>query len=478
MDRLTTFLQSARPGATLNTALGFFEPGSLMIALDRDPKEAPLDDMVRGLGALLHERMHWLQFVGTTTGLFSAYLSALQAGMLFEVEPGSRDLSVADLPMLDGPQTPPDSRTWWLACERTLFTVTGAPRAYFEMLETHGGNSYQLRGISEFLWKMAKQVGVEPRVDEIMDQAISAAEFPANIHVAYLQVEDSALGAAHLMEVAARANEAWKLAEYARDDEPLRYEDFFYPPYSLARDIFYSIVEKPPTAGLELAMCVLADWALNLPLPPLSPLAGDLDSGRIPGTLFPFLVKALDTDYLPTAVNYYDEGGANELVRRIYSQVRERCPVETPLEIAEAVRTFFSPMNDVVVPDSLYSTTASGIADPADSLARLKYLTKVAYDAAGLRLKNPAFFPAPYLYYGRDRKAFHAIFDQIEPPLRAVGDHRFLPSRDDTAWFTFFYGAALQHEVAHSAAFCDAELLGDRLKHFTVRPSTPSRSRS
>jgi hypothetical protein len=473
-SELTQFLKTTRRkrAPTLNASLGFFDPTGLNVALTwgEGPNETT-ENRVAAMGALLHERMHWLQFIGTSAGHFSASLATLQAGLLFKEEWHEEPLSAADLPLLDCIRVPDDERTLWLACERDYAAIFGGPRPQLDGLERIGA-TFQLEAISRQLRDLgARVVRDHPSYERLQESLWAKAEFPKG-SVMMLDHDGVGLGATHCMETAARANEIFRLEEgLAMLDEnwALDEEAYWFDVYAVARALFFQITgRRPGEPKAELAMCVLADWALNCPLPPMIPFSGSLEKspGRFPGPFFAVLSHEVEVDTLPEPAGSRIEW-ANQATTAIYDQISEKVErVLTPLDMARTWAKSLEGLDEMSVPDDIYRKPPSGPIEPVDGVARLRYLSILWLRAARLRLEHPSFFALPFAYYATDRKFFHELWDPLEPPLVSSGPNRFVPTVDDPNWFAFFYLAAVQHVIGITGAYLNCQELGGLLREY------------
>lgn len=414
-----SFLQAHKPDPGLAATAGYFNPGALSVELHADPVGAPFDEMVAALGVLLHERTHWLQHVGTCAGLYSAYLAALQGALYLPHPQEIEDLALADLPLMGSARYSPDRSQFWLACEAAFVTVFGGTRAYFEGLQSRGA-LLALRAVERQVVEIASEVCDGDPDYDTLQKHLTPAHARKDSPVMLLSYADVGLGARHLMETVARINEIFRIADYqAARGEPITAAPFMSPPWSYARDLFFEILGRTPTAGLEAALCVLADWALMCPLPPLAPFE-DLSSVSLPGPVFVKLVEALAVDDIDEVLELGTDA-AGRFSRRIYDQVSQRCGMPTPPTLAALLRRAFTSVEQLRVPDDLYSVEPGDYPRQRHNSSRLRYVTKLARDAATLRIEHPGFFALPVLTYIESRRRFHELYDPIQPPLWSVG---------------------------------------------------------
>ncbi|MGN6254616.1 MAG: hypothetical protein ACTHO8_06495 [Solirubrobacterales bacterium] len=453
--------------------LGRFDPTGLHLSLHwEDSEDQPYENRIAAMGALLHERTHWLQFVGTAAGRFSVWLSTLQSGLLlYDVKDGP-PLSAEDLPLLSNPKVTETRRELWYSCEQVYASIFGAPQAYFDQLEA---NSKGL-GIPELghqLQDLGSQLLEGDDGYASYQGSVSSAQRQGT-KTALLRWEDGAFGAAHLMECGARLNELFRLSEGIEakgDGYEIDANAYLFPPYSTARDLYFEITGRTRQVEDEMAICVLVDWALNCPLPPVLPLGAVLGENPtlLPGPFFVWLAKNLDLDAITlpdseaTRVDW-----ADEFAVAIYDQIASKTEVLTPLQMGELTLKLFAGLDSMAIPESIYEILDQERGwRPIDSLSRLRYLSILTQRAMRLRVEHPGFFPLPVSYYTASRELFHEYWDPIQPPIISIGSKRWVPTFEDPAWFSFFYISAIQHELAMSAADCDCVGLGRRLAHFT-----------
>lgn len=463
---LARFLQQAKPESSLGSVLGYFSPGGLHLEVLIDPETDSESNRIQMLGTLLHERVHWLQHVGTSVGLFSSYLTTLQTNALVG-ENWAKVLPEMRLPLLEDERVSPDRRALWLACEAQSVAIFGGERAYFEEVARHGAR-FEREAISRYIRKIAEDVIGDPPPEWIalQDAIWSRATFSGDAGN-FVQHRGSALGATHLMEAAARVNEVFKLAEY-RERYSVSLMGAFAGEYGVAREVFYDLSGAPESAESEMVLCVLADWALMTLLPPVFPLIGDEPRAVItPAHAFVALARNYDPSVVPKATEGQAVRFADELALALYRDITERVDFPSPLEAAQVTEKILEPLARLTVPELMYSAGEQpGLPEAKGPLARLRYLSWLALRACKTRREHPAFFALPISYYHQDRAFFHALFDPIQPPLWSFPGRRLMPTRDDPDWLGFFFSFAVSQDALAAAAYCEAPAIGRRLGEF------------
>jgi hypothetical protein len=479
-DGLTEFLRQNRSESTFGAALGLFDPIGLSLTLNwSDHPEASYESRLMAMAALLHERTHWLQFIGTAAGQFLAWVGTLQATLLTDPSWLQEPLDVTDLPLLDSDRVNSNQKHLWLACERLFVSTFSAPRPYVDRIFKEGG--FQRDAISRYLRALGSTVLDKDSAYEEAQNRMEKAVSGEGDEIPMIDDAGVVFGALHCMEGAARANELFKLADgFSPTDQEMSLdgEAYLFPPYSNARDFYFKITERwPGKVEDEVAICVLADWALNCLLPPLAPLTAALETPPVfPGTMFAFLAQNVEVDALPPQDEATRITWAEGFVHAIYEQIEERTEgkLPSPLHVAEFQIFQMKGLLDMEIPQSIYSpATEERNTQPAIEAARLRYLGILSVRAAQTRLEHPAFFPLPHVYYSIDRKFFHQLWDPIQPPLLSFGTNRHIPTEYDPDWFKFFYVSAIQHQLAVDAAYNNCKALGARLFTFRGAPLSP-----
>jgi hypothetical protein len=453
--------------------LGRFDPIGLHLSLDwQDSEEQSYEAKISAMATLMHERCHWLQLIGTSAGRFSSWLSTLQAGLLRGDDWDSKPLSAADLPLVESERVDPVARRLWIACERVHSAVFGGEAGYIEFLASVEG-SFQAEVLDLQLSRLGSLLLDEDPDYEAFQEGLR--QNPIERGTAILLDQDGvALGATHLMEATARLHELFRLSDGIRATHPdmeVFADGYFFPPYSYARDLYFEIqTDHEPGVRDEMAICVLADWALNPMIMPAMPLTATLGESPalLPGPLFAALVRLLDLDALPpldetTRVTY-----AEGFVAAIYAQIKAKEPeIVTPVEMAKVHLALMGSLLDLKVPKDVYDFDGDhGGIKPRDASARLRYTEYLACRASQTRIENPAFFALPYAFYSVDRKLFHGLWDPIEPPILSIGELRLVPTVEDSGWFTFFCVNAIQHDLGMFAPTGDCTTVGRRLQAY------------
>ena len=413
----------------------------------------------------MHERAHWLQFIGTPVGLCTAFLADIQTSLLADWHT-SRDgeISCKDLPLIESDAMTNWHRDIWLGIEHLQLCMLGGS---VELSNRFTGIGVQASAVSR-LARIAASValGEADAYEAYQDRVWCDDIFSKSSSLVHLEVDGVALGATHLMETTARVNELVRLAMF-QPSGSIVWDGYFNRPYSYARDVFYSITKADTSAGLDFALCILADWALCLPLPPTLPLITPLDTiDTFPGPLFAWLTSRLDVSLIDDGIHFGDAQWADQQALSIYRQIQGDTEFWTPLDIATSMREMYSAIGSVDLQTALFAEAVDDdeLPEPSDGAGRIRFVMKRAYDAAGVRLERPSYFAMPGLVYIRDRDEFHAVFDQLRPPLMSIGENRWAPLEHDTrSWYLYFMLAAIEHDVATNAAIATCAEAADAL---------------
>jgi hypothetical protein len=476
---LTDLVRAAKKIPDGPGAAGYLNSLGLYVAVLVDVHSSDPREAFSFLGTLQHERVHWLQLIGTSVGLFGAYLNSLQAALLYQ-DWQTSPLSAMDLPLLDNARLTPDRRSAWAECEFQAIGIAGASRAYHDAVEAEC-----LYTSKKVVSKQIRRLAVEALgsegaqwlafTDDVWSKATSGS------HTLMFESRFGGLAANHLMDTVARINELVKASEYrgVKLDEFEGWEGVqlevstaaaFSPPYGLARDLYYARGDRTPSVANEMALCVLCDWALMYPpLPPLLPLGfihGPSGITLSPGMVFAVLVEECDDLVLPSVTRDDLIGSANNVATAIYEHLESKSRIPTPLGIAAILGRCFSPLVNLTPSEAVYELQDDGgIPTPKSGLigARLRYLTRQAAVAAQTRVANPAFFPLPGVFYRQDRSLFHELFDPLAPPMVSDPRQRFRPDVPDARWLTFFLYSAVAHDALYGSAFSTASELAQDL---------------
>jgi hypothetical protein len=482
---LTDQIRRNKEASTLRTALGEFNASRLYIELS-----VTQGGIRRRTGGwhvstltFLHEQMHWLQFVGTASGIYSAYLADLQSHVhILDPWLHGEDVQPDDLPFLASSRLSDESRALWLACELNAQTTLGSRHDYLDFLIEHGvspGREWISRASTwtfDEVLQRPSEIWEETKRRLYADVAASGG-FREHVGEGLQYPEGTLFGARQLMECAARINEVVAVAVNKGDLSIATGDrgDDFPPPYGDAREIFYEMnPQAARTLVHDLVVCVLCDWALMFAQPPIAPLISAPD-GPEPsaGNLYYALVREFDASYARADFPTHPADFVTELALSLYATLAPRVGVPTPIDTAVTYEGALDALRLLRVPEDMYTPRPErmvGIPLPADH-GRLKFLGHQSALSMRLRLEHPGFFVAPCVYwlaYGMKTSPF----DQIRPPLTSfpgkAGGLR--PSVRDVEWQGFFMHSALLQDITVMSMYCDVRELAVRLKPYLSWP--------
>ncbi len=468
MQSLTQLILQNKPRASLQTALGYFNPTGLHLELLIDPHDDREESKMEYLATLMHERTHWLQYVGTPVGLFLAYLSTAQRSTLLLRNKRGETPAIAEtqLPLLDSASMNTAMRAAWYMAETEAMRISGAKSAYLEILDRE-----RPRVTREFLstrMRAYAKLAVGQVTDdwyELHDRFAEDEGF-SNASGQFFEsgLPGVALGGYHIMEAAARQNEIWMLTRFG-SKYVVNYQRAWGAPYRIARDFFYEISGASRNSTNDAAFCVLADWALMCMLPPVVPLRSAEEGARdliSPAWLLAKLSQHYDADVIPHVRDTHPVELAEQLARALYADLAPKIDYPDPISVVALVHSTFHSIIDTSLPELICGE--GGRQDIETT--RLTYLSILAARAAVTRVQHPAFFALPVAYYRDDQAGFHRLFDPIQAPLWSVPGQRLYPSEERFEWFEFFYVAGVASDALAAAAYGDATVVADQLEFY------------
>jgi hypothetical protein len=466
-SRLSSHRAESAP-TLFHTGLGSVDPIALRLETTQRPgADDSYERSSKFLAALLHERHHWLQHVGTGAGMFGSLLLELQGTIIGEVALAHR-LTAADLPLQANEERFAEPLLLWERLEATRRLFFGCRTRDLTDLERDGRTPLwralgpQLHGL------MAGVYGDLPEIDGLLDFLLHGRE-ELSPNTAAITEAGWILGARHLMEGAARTSEVVRLAigladqhyDENWDGTPFRFnvDRHFTGVYGLARKLFHDMVGQAAAAA-EVGFAFACDVALNCLAPPVFPFPPES-----PGIVFLRVCKALADFRFDRAVNMRDPAEIRALLGELTEHIGANPDIDLDYWTTMAGRKFAALDIDETAA-AMYTFDGHDLPDPRGNGARLRYTTALSVQAIGLRAQESALFVFPAALYLDDRKRFRDLFDRIPPPLVAYGDSGLWPTREQRGWLDFFLASGVQNEIFRGMVMSNAQELGTRLVPF------------
>ncbi|MFD5131594.1 hypothetical protein [Streptomyces olindensis] len=463
-----------------HSGLGRVDPVSVRIELTRDFDEsASYEDRIALLAALLHERHHWLQHVGTSTGLFGTLLLELQNAMIEHGVP-LEELRTEDLPLLRQEHRFADALGKWERLEATRRLYFGCRRGDLDALMRDGRAPLWGELAPLVSGTMGKLLADSPYIDRY--QAFFA-DRGGHLPVDKTFVTESgwSVGARHLMEGAARQSEVFRLLQGALDGhchsgapaEAFRFNlsEHYTGVYGVARKLFDSVVGAR-TVAADIGFAFACDMGLNALAPPLYPLVP-----VNPGTYFAHVVHKLADFRFDRCLHIVDPPHVRALIAELTEHVGVvggasrrmtdldlRLPQRFKREMVDGVLGHLRP--DEVAGQLFTLPHADAVPVPSGPSCRLRYLLALTAEAERIRARSPEIFVFPAASYLDDRTAFRALFERIQPPLLSYGSQQFRGTRPIAGWPDFFVATGIHYEVMRGLVMHDARTLGISLAPF------------
>lgn len=399
------------------------------------------ESIVSLLGALLHERHHWLQQIGTVSGLFTSLLLETQAGLIAGNLP-VQELTVDDLPLCRGRFADSSAVVGWERVEAARRMFAGCRKGDFTALADNG-RSPALLLLAQLQRSVVTQVC---RGDPERSPLRNWADLqPVEETPILLNHRGWLVGARHLMECAGRISEVFKVgSDLGRADRgPFDFTPLLSGVYGVAHDVFYD-GGRPMSVASEIGLSALCDMALNGPYPPLAPTAGKfLGRSWSPGAVFAMLVRQTEGFRFDVEVDPFDPAAVRQFIRDLAAHVGW-LPGDL---ISDAVGSVIGAQDPDVVATEIFRLEEHRLPEPTMNGSRIRYLFSIAARAFEIRREAPELFVFPFAQYGADRKGFRAYFDRLQPPLLAHGEQGLAPTRPIPGWLEFFLAASVEYEV-------------------------------
>jgi hypothetical protein len=478
---LRMILQHEADPSLFHQSLGMLNPLTGILELGKHAEEIATDrsdyhqESLSYLAALLHERHHWLQLIGTTSGLFLTLLLELQSALLYS-SVDVRNIDTDQLPLLDTLKEDDVFAYTWGMIECLRLSYFGSRPGDYEGLRDKGMNP-QVQWISGLLYQIVSAAfggtAAEPAILSLWEAKAAVAADEGRIKP--VRYRGWLVGARHLMECGARINEMTKLAAGTPGSDQNEIAPYFAGIYGIAHDIFCMIHGEPSTTK-ELALSYLCDLSLNTFAPPVAPLlpAWVGREGWSPARLFVTCANSLKGFNFERPCSFQDPDSVNDFVQSISDHL-SRSEAGTSISmIAEMTSNLLDDMNPVIETNDMYRVVEGSLPEPTTPGSTHKYFISRCVAGRRIRSENPGFFAVPGAWYVKDRALFHELFDQVAPPLARYGSYGIgLTQKRDPGWLEFFIEGALQREITRGVMFFDTKRLAQRLRSFANVASAP-----
>lgn len=452
-SRLTSHLNESSP-TLFHSGLGSVDPVAVRLELTRGhTDDASHADTITMLAALLHERHHWLQHIGTSAGLFGSVLLELQSALIGTGVPLGA-LRAEDLPLLRQEDRFPGPLLAWERLEATRRFYFGCRPGDIETLTSEGRHP---------LWRELADM-LEPVIGIGLTDLTGFREVRAALAKSQpprseaLRDAGWSVGAKHLMEGAARQTEMFRLLDAAvtTTGEFALPAHFYTGVYGVARGLFDSIAPMR-TAAAEIGFAFACDLALNCLSPPLFPFPA-----YNPGTYFGHVAHRLASFRFDRSVDVTDPAAVRALLAELTEHAGDDLVTPTRLKHRMITR-FLGHLHPDEVAGQLFTLSGHNLPVPTGPSVRMRYELALATHAERLRAQAPELFVFPSAPYLSDRAAFRELFEQVQPPLVAYGDSGIVPTRRVPGWLEFFLATGVHYELLRAMVMCDVQQIAARL---------------
>lgn len=452
-SRLISHRNEANP-SLFHTTYGITNPITLQLSLT---EFNPSDEAAAraAMGALLHERQHWLQTIGTSAGLFHYLILDQQAHLVQAILAREKQLAPSDLPLISGQFAQAGELFAWerIECIRRIFW--GARRGDIRILE-EVQNPLRFTAMTEllkdlFITAVNGSHDAISYFDSVWPKAGNRIGSPPKL------LDDRmgwGLGARHIMEDAARVTEVFHLAQYG---QPIPIQDYFTGVYGKARTLFYQVMGYNPLfQGIspisEIVFSYVCDVALNRLYPPIGPADGSaIDDVWNPATYLAYLTRRLADFDLRRSLDVYDPMQVRQLILELDSHLDRNLGGDlSQLRILtrHAVDAIFRDLDHEVLSGQLFEVDSTGWPRAASWHGRLTYMLALAKAAFSLRETYPEIFVFPVCHYVTSRERFHQLYDPIASPLIRYGAKGIAPSPGKPeGWLEYFLCDALMYDL-------------------------------
>src|SRR4030042_2584739 len=337
---------------------------------------------------LLHERAHWLQSIGTTTGIFLSFLSDIQEGLILRAyHDRITKLQPSDFPLIDlAYKADEDWVSSWQAFE-LLYNIVNGGLHGIDIKEMRArakpfgpGNALVL--FSNLCGSILQRACTKRLANSDLLSMWPNTDIASEFEKVPIVPDDNlmAYGALHLMEATSFLNESYELLNYMDKFEVLnpRIESI----YGKARKIFYENIHHLGPSGVsEVMFATIIDYALNPPLPPVCPYPLSEDYKFSMNKLLPFvrfvtLAKVMrEFKWHGGDVKLNDHIAVHNLIEEIYSFLEKRGMGAGIIAVFSYIQKALKSYNFDAQTD-LYELDELGVPRPKNKMGRFEFLLK------------------------------------------------------------------------------------------------------
>lgn len=451
------------------------------------------------LADIMHERSHWLQYIGTTSGLASYIITHLQNAITFQDFFKNPSLSPDSLPLLQtlNPESPWKGE--WETLELFYRCIFGGVSYHSAMI----GCQYEVLSrivawFGDFCGERMREHGTYSRREakRNIQKWKRDLDLKAQFDLLLMPMgDDEIVGAIHMFESAATLNELPTLERALAHNEPkyMLDRDMYFrgERNQLAYRKFYGDLGVTPNYKTDIVLACILDWAVNPPIPPVTPPSYLTLHWRelMPGLRFVSLVelvKGFDFSQMEslTPESIKDTIGSlyifvkektvgltiKDRVLRLFTKPDILCM--TPTQTMGFLKRTFGKLANLAIPEGLYRITNDGKLSPSE-MWLMKFLLSMGLRSLNIREENPEFFVFPGLLYVIDGPRFNHLYDQVRCPLQMGPNNKLCHTGDYYHWGTFFLINAIVQDFARWIALCSFEELLENLRFYVnVAPVT------
>ena len=492
--------QSSRFGTA-----GLFRPIPLIMEVAVGDSWIKEGHVLTAEATIFHERTHWWHYIGTSYGIFCAFLTEYQFRAA-AIHLAKQDVIPREtFPLLGLEDVQSDhSLSVWRALEYLHYSLSGDLSK--EKLEFLRSGEIDLEGIFLYFQALCDNYvkGADPSIVFPKLSDYSRAQLPD--HIVLDQFER---GATYLLEDAGRINEFLCLNTRSKDpiqgyassnvynkihgtlgqlNMPLDMIDalssegseakpreirqflasdrFFSEPYGFFRSKFYAETGLDQSHFADAVFLTAVDCALNPPLPPLVTSFNAFGSDTVllhPVSRFEQLTQlACDFKFAhklnPTHSDVF------HVAQEFLDFVGARQPSLSTNTLLKSARGNLHRLRAL----------ARGGVTRSPAYDRRAFLGLKAAEAMKIRKVNRwpfhsknkhLFFALPFDIFCNDRDEFESIARKLECPLSMQGS-RLEGDDPRSKEFEFFAGCAIAHEVARAAMYCSVEELQEIIRRY------------